>query len=725
MQTQLDAALAAIGRGWPVFPCKSDKSPMTQGGFKDATTDEAQVRKWWERWPGAMVGVPTGKRSGMWALDVDTKGGDGHAELAALIEQHDDVWFPTPVVRTPSGGAHYLWRMVDGVRNRAKVSANIDVRGEGGYVIAAGSVNSDGEFYEWYSTGEPAGAPQWLLDLIIKREPEPQEAKPVPAPTPTLAGPNMRYVQAAIDSELAKLLRTGHHRNDALNDAAFALGQFVGAGVLPYAEAEALLFNAAVGNGYVAKDGSADAYATIRSGLSSGQAQPRQIPQGNPKRRDDVPVKWQEIANQLIEAEEAKQQSGVPVQAITEAVAAAQRFQMTPYVWQDPRTLPRIEWLYGKHYARGFVSLTVAPGASGKSLLGIGEAITICTGLQLLDDSETGRVHQPGLKVWLFNGEDSMDMLKRRIQAFCMLHHVTREQIEGKLYVNSGMDYTVKVAADAKDGIVRQPMVDAIVAEIERLGIDILIVDPFVTTHTVNENDNSKIDAVARLWTDIAERCRVAVVLWHHTRKVEKGISISATDSRGGGALINAARSVRVINHMTAAQATDAGISMDEAESIKQVAYDKENNGPKPRPHWMRIESVRLGNDGLHGYTDAEIEAQGLLGEPSDFIGAMRGWRWPAKPDGAAEAAKVDDATKEAILNRLAASRHVVSDTSKRWAGAAVCEYLKLDAKADKAQVLVLLQAWVDDGTLRIEKTGSPSKPVQVYGVGELPLPAN
>ncbi len=170
MTAALELALDYADKGWPVFPCRpANKQPLTTHGFKDASMDPEKIREWWSSNPDAMIGVPTGSRSGVWVLDVDVKGGDGHAELAALEAENDNLP-DTITVDTPSGGRHYLFEYVEGVKSRGNVAANIDVRGEGGYVIVSGSVNSDGQFYEWAAKApRPAQAPAWLLERVIRR----------------------------------------------------------------------------------------------------------------------------------------------------------------------------------------------------------------------------------------------------------------------------------------------------------------------------------------------------------------------------------------------------------------------------------------------------------------------------------------------------------------------------------------------------------------------------
>ncbi|QIO36065.1 bifunctional DNA primase/polymerase [Bradyrhizobium sp. 1(2017)] len=133
------AALGYAALGWPVFPCNpADKSPLTPRGFKNATIDHDIINAWWSQWPNAMIGIPTGIASGLWILDIDIKeNADGAAALARLEATHGELP-DTYTVASPSGGRHFYFRYVDGIGNRGGFEPGIDVRGEGGYVIAAG-----------------------------------------------------------------------------------------------------------------------------------------------------------------------------------------------------------------------------------------------------------------------------------------------------------------------------------------------------------------------------------------------------------------------------------------------------------------------------------------------------------------------------------------------------------------------------------------------------------
>ncbi len=159
-------ALDIADRGKPVFPCRPapDKSPLTRRGFKDATTDPAKVNMLFNRHPRASIGVPAGRESGFFVLDVDSL-----AALEKLEKEHGKLPV-TLMVRTPSGGLHIYFEYVEGVTNSpGGLPKGIDVRGQGGYVLVPPSPG-----YEIESRAPIAEAPGWLLDLILSRRRDPE-----------------------------------------------------------------------------------------------------------------------------------------------------------------------------------------------------------------------------------------------------------------------------------------------------------------------------------------------------------------------------------------------------------------------------------------------------------------------------------------------------------------------------------------------------------------------
>lgn len=306
----IEHALRYAKRGWPVFPCwerdESEaeyqarlsampgdtrttakrweaKNPRVAGGFKSATTDESKIRFWWDRWPDAAIGCPTGPALGAWVLDVDLPKAPGEPDGRDTLAQLEATHGALPVTveqRTGSGGRQLFFRWsADGpeIRNTSgKIGPKLDTRGTGGYVIVPPSLHPAGNRYAWTSNGEKlAGAPAWLIELIL--------AKPAPEPrmerqTPTWAATG--YGRAALNAEVGKVASAPQgQRNATLNDAAFALGQLVAGRVLAPGEVERALLDAANAAGL--SDG--EARATIRSGMGAGEKEPRTGGQQHPR----------------------------------------------------------------------------------------------------------------------------------------------------------------------------------------------------------------------------------------------------------------------------------------------------------------------------------------------------------------------------------------------------------------------------------------------------------
>jgi hypothetical protein len=301
----LHFALDYARRGWPVFPCSPhSKAPLVPGADKDengedipktgglyrATTDEAQIRAWWARWPNAMIGVRMGACSGLWALDPDAPeeegDPDGVAYWAALCARHPKLFTHTHL--TPGGGQHKIFKWNPdrpvGTKEGFLKDKGINVRGEGGYVIAPPSRRLDGKQYEIEDPLDYfhfADAPDWLYDLIDPRSaPRPSISERAKANMSAPPGSHRRYAEAALHAEVGQLAKgTAGNRNNGLNTAAFKLGQLVGVGELSEGEVYDALYNACVANGLVKDDGPRSVDATIKSGLQAGIKEPRQIPE--------------------------------------------------------------------------------------------------------------------------------------------------------------------------------------------------------------------------------------------------------------------------------------------------------------------------------------------------------------------------------------------------------------------------------------------------------------
>lgn len=163
-------ALRYAGQGRPVFPCEpAGKRPLVRRGLHDATTEHAAIERWWARWPEANIGLRTGAVSGLIVLDVD--GDEGHESLRELEREHGELPRTASVV-TPRGGAHYYLSHPGGnVPNSAgMLGPGLDVRGDGGYVVAPPSLGPQGRRYEPDERAPLAPTPLWLLKRLRRPE---------------------------------------------------------------------------------------------------------------------------------------------------------------------------------------------------------------------------------------------------------------------------------------------------------------------------------------------------------------------------------------------------------------------------------------------------------------------------------------------------------------------------------------------------------------------------
>lgn len=140
----------ARDHGFSIFPVRPrSKIPLIKGWPEAATTDEQQISEWWDIYTDANWGIATGAKSGVFVMDIDIKTG-GMESLDELMAHED--WIETKTARTGTGGLHfyYAFDYANPIRNSASLIApGIDIRGEGGFVLAPPSIHPNGNRYEW------------------------------------------------------------------------------------------------------------------------------------------------------------------------------------------------------------------------------------------------------------------------------------------------------------------------------------------------------------------------------------------------------------------------------------------------------------------------------------------------------------------------------------------------------------------------------------------------
>lgn len=276
--TLYESAQQWASAGYPVFPLVAgQKTPLTKNGYKDATTELDQISEWWQRWPDANIGIAT---DGLLVVDVDVKDGTPGLSSLAMLQQNHEVLPSTATQTTASGGLHLIFECDDpDIRNRANLPVDgvagktgLDIRGKGGYIVAAPSV-INGIAYRCTAV-PPVAAPGWLVDLVAHRN---QTPPATPTSSPSRAGGDTSareraYAETALANECTAVATCGKGgRNDALNRAAHSIGTMVGAGWIDYDVA----FDSLVAAGKNAGLTDSESRKTAKSGLESGQRSPR------------------------------------------------------------------------------------------------------------------------------------------------------------------------------------------------------------------------------------------------------------------------------------------------------------------------------------------------------------------------------------------------------------------------------------------------------------------
>ena len=163
----LETALKYAERGFSIIPIRPDKKPYIKWEeYQRRRATSEEIKSWWNKWPGAMIGIVTGRISGIVVIDIDTE--EGREAIQDYIP--DSLIIPTAT--TPKGGQHLYFKCPEKpLGNNARTIPGCDLRAEGGYIVAPPSVNGTGKRYEWLEglsidDVELPALPQEYLDHI-------------------------------------------------------------------------------------------------------------------------------------------------------------------------------------------------------------------------------------------------------------------------------------------------------------------------------------------------------------------------------------------------------------------------------------------------------------------------------------------------------------------------------------------------------------------------------
>lgn len=493
----LDAALSYAARGWDVFPCHtptpdggcSCKEPDcdSQGkhpriGWKaGATTNEKTIRSWWKQWPDANIGIATGARSGLVVLDIDGDEGKQSLEQKGGTETG-------PQVTTGRGGHRYLQHPGFAVKNFIKRDG-LDLRGDGGYVVAPPSLHLSGDRYMWSPDTETLPVPPvpgWLLEMI---QPEPEPVKPLPVVSNTTSARTLAYASVALERELVKLSECGNGtRNKQLNEAALKLGHIIGAGWLNDSVVEHALLTTAMAIGLPKHE----ATATIKSGISAGRKEPtvledRPIEPGDPKLGLTIRDKRISKGEQAVEPAEVHW-----MERIVDAADYPGKV-FDPLVWAVPGLLPEGCFLFAG-----------AP-KTGKSWVALQIALAVATGGLLF-----GKIQCEQADVLYLDLESNQRRMKSRLSAM-----IGEDEwpARGTLSITNDADRLPDLVDRLDEWMIRRPKTRLIVIDIfENIRPD----DSNVKNVNLYRLDYNSI----RLLTRWADAYHVTILMLHHTNKM-------------------------------------------------------------------------------------------------------------------------------------------------------------------------------------------------------------
>lgn len=557
--SQIDATLHAVAiLGHPhMFPLRAGgkRPPYGFRWQQRASQDVRELANLQRQHPGCNWGVATGL-SDLLVIDVDEHQHSGSTSLRALIEEHGPLP-QTFTVRTPSGGAHYYLRG-DARSSCGCLGPGIDTRGRGGYVVAPGST-VDGVPYEIIDLSPPAPLPKWIEQILHQSE------------------ARIEDVIEGLDEDHAVMRAIAY-----LEDADPAIEGEGG-------DNQTYRVCCAIRDLGISETMAVDLLSTIYNPRCEP---PWDEPELERKVRNAFAYakNTQGCADPTIHFEPVTQDM---LDALPDAPAAPPRPKRTPRTADhiDPSAIPPRQWVLGHRLIRGYVSLLVAPGGAGKSIYTVAEALAVASGRPLTGDT----VHRPG-PVLMLNTEDPTDEIERKLAAAAIHYDLDREVLSRVHYISSLAQPMRIVRSDRDGAYVDEPEVQWIVDYCIEHRIRCLVIDPLIRFHGIDENSNAEMDLMTAVLARIADDTGVAILLCHHTRKMDGQAHGNAEHARGASSLVTAARIAATLSPMTTDEAERLGISEDRRWRYLRLDDAKSNLAPPAaRARWLVRESVDLG----------------------------------------------------------------------------------------------------------------------------------
>jgi AAA domain len=280
----------------------------------------------------------------------------------------------------------------------------------------------------------------------------------------------------------------------------------------------------------------------------------------------------------------------------------------------DLTPIPPREWVLGTRYCVGFVSGSLGDGGVGKTALALVEALAIATQKNLTGDYVFRREN-----VLIVCLEDDLKEIRRRIKAAMLHHQIDPEMVKGRLFYCTHKGEKL-IAYGARGEVVAGRLGSMIRAAVRKHNARVIIIDPLVKAHAVDENNNIDMDAVIDALVALAAEEDVAIMLSHHTRKGanEPG---NADVGRGATAVKNGARLVYTTTRMATDERKAFGLAEEQAAVLIRVDSAKVNLCPSSHARWFRLIGIRLGNPNEAYPNGDEVQTVERWAPPDTFAG--------------------------------------------------------------------------------------------------------
>ena len=296
---------------------------------------------------------------------------------------------------------------------------------------------------------------------------------------------------------------------------------------------------------------------------------------------------------------------------LAEAVDQANTLAFVPVGKIDAYSLPVREWVVGRRLQRGFITAMFAPGGVSKSMFSLLSAVSVASGKPYTGET----VHRKG-KVWVINNEDDEPEQLRRL-AGIVKHHKVDDSVLDNISLSCGYGNPYVTSTVDKEGnVVHHPNAEKIISEAKANNVNYIIIDPFISIHQSDENDNNSIQKAVDVLKHIAKEANVAIELVHHTRKAAGGKESeehagNADAGRGASSLKDACRVIATLARISQKNAKDQLIDYEhEGRFLVRLDSGKGNySGPPESAEWFKQVSVNIGNGdevGVHEVFDMD-----------------------------------------------------------------------------------------------------------------------